>query len=151
MTLASLRPRFSPIWKHRDFRRLWLGEAISEIGDSVTGFALPLVAVVTLHVTPGQMGVIRALGSVPTIFVGLIAGAWIDRVSRQRLLIALNFAAAAFVASVPIAHAFGALSLGHLYALALAFGALSPFWQPAWTPSCRRWSRRISSSRQTAR
>lgn len=81
MTLASLRPRFSPIWKHRDFRRLWLGEAISEIGDSVTGFALPLVAVVTLHVTPGQMGVIRALGSVPTIFVGLIAGAWIDRVS----------------------------------------------------------------------
>ena len=61
----TLRPRFSPIWKHRSFRRFWIGETISLIGSNLSLFALPLIAAVTLHVTPGQMGVLRALGSAP--------------------------------------------------------------------------------------
>ena len=47
------RPRPSPIWRERQFLRFWLGESISMIGSSVTDFALPLVAVITLEVTPG--------------------------------------------------------------------------------------------------
>jgi MFS family permease len=128
----TLRPRFSPIWKHRAFRRMWIGETISAIGSSLTEFALPLVAVVTLHVTPGQMGLIRALGSGPAIVLGLVAGVWVDRVSRKRLLIGLNAAAAAVIASVPLSYALGSVTIGHLYALALAFGVLFPFWWPAW-------------------
>ncbi len=131
MVLHRLRPRISPVWRHRHFRRLWLGETISEIGSSLSHFVLPIVAAVTLQVTPGQMGVIRGLGTVPGIFIGLLAGAWVDRVSRQRLLIAINLLAAALVVSVPIAHVLGALSLGHLYALSLGFGVLGPFWGPA--------------------
>jgi MFS family permease len=128
----TLRPRLSEVWRQREFRRFWMGESISMVGSSVSGFALPLVAVITLHVTPGQMGLMRALGSAPGIFVGLLAGVWIDRVSRQRLLIAINVVAAALMASVPISYALGSLSLAHLYALAFAFGILSPFWWPAW-------------------
>lgn len=126
------RPRLSPIWKHRDFRRLWIGETISEVGGSLSHFALPIVAVVTLQVTPGQMGLMRGLGSVPNVLIGLLAGAWVDRVRRQRLLIGLNLVAAALVASVPVAHALGTLSVEHLYALSVAFGILWPFWSPAW-------------------
>jgi MFS family permease len=128
----SLRPRRSPIWRHRDFRRLWLGESISMVGSSISGFALPIVAIVTLHVTPGQMGLMRALLSAPTFVIGLVVGAWVDRVSRQRLLIVINLIAGALVASVPISHALGTLSVGHLFALAFAFGLLDPFWSPAW-------------------
>jgi MFS family permease len=132
MVLARFRPRISPIWRHRDFRRLWIGEAISDLGSSLSHFALPIVAAVTLHVTPSEMGLIRALGAVPPLFIGLIAGAWADRVSRRRLLIALNVLAAALIASVPIAYAFDALSLAHMYALSLGWGLLGPFWWPAW-------------------
>jgi hypothetical protein len=82
MAWRSYRPHLSPIWRHRDFRRLWIGEAISDLGSALSYFALPLVAVVTLQVTPGQMGVIRAVGNVPGLFIGLLAGAWVDRVSR---------------------------------------------------------------------
>jgi len=128
-----LGPRFSPIWKHRDFRRLWLGETISEIGSSLSHFVLPIVAAVTLDVNSAQMGLIRGLGAVPSLFIGLIAGAWADRVSRRRLLILINGLAAVLIASVPVAYAFGALSIGHLYALSLGFGLLGPFWWPAWS------------------
>jgi MFS family permease len=128
----SIRPRFSPIWKGRAFRRFWVGETISMIGSSLSMFALPLVAVVTLHVTPGQMGLIRAIGGAPAIVLGLLAGAWVDRMSRKRLLIGLNLAAAAVVVSVPISYALGSVTIAHLYILFLAFGLLDPFWTPAW-------------------
>ena len=131
MRLAS-RFRFSEIWGQPQFRRFWTGETISMVGSGVTDFALPLVAVITLHATPGQMGVLRAVGSAPGIFLGLLAGVWVDRVSRQRLLIATDLIAAALIASVPVSYALGSLSLGQLFVVAIAFGVLGPFWWPAW-------------------
>src|SRR5205823_1900196 len=120
------------IWRQREFRRYWTGETISGVGSSISDFALPLVAVITLHATPGQMGVMRALQSTPGIFLGLLAGVWVDRVSRQRLLIAINLIAAALIASVPISFALHSLSLGLLYALAIAFGIIGPFSWSGW-------------------
>jgi MFS family permease len=124
--------RLSPIWRQRDFRLLWIGETISVLGSGVSDFALPLVAVVTLHVTPGQLGLLRALGAAPGIVLGLFAGVWVDRVSRQRLLIALNVLAAMLVLSIPVANAIGSIAMVHLYALWIAFGFLGPFWWTAW-------------------
>jgi MFS family permease len=127
----SLRPRLAPIWQNRNFRQYWVADAISELGSSLSYFALPIIAAVTLGVSPGQMGLMRALGNVPVVFVGLLAGVWVDRVSRLRLLIGLNLAAAALVVSVPLAYALDALTIEHLYALSLAFGVLWPFWGAA--------------------
>ena len=132
MPLISLRPRLSPIWQNRDFRNFWFGEAVSGLGDSLTHFALPIVAAVTLRVTPGQMGLIRALGNVPNVAIGLLAGVWVDRVSRRKLLIWINAAAAVLVASIPVAFVLGSLTVGHLYVLSLAFGIAWPFWYSAW-------------------
>jgi len=126
------RPRLSAIWGQKRFVRFWLGESISMIGSGVSDFAVPVVAVITLHATPGQMGVLRAVGAAPGILLGLFAGVWVDRVSRQRLLIATELMAAALVASVPVSYAMGSLSLAQLFAVALGFGILGPFWWPAW-------------------
>jgi MFS family permease len=127
-----IRPRFSAVWGQKQFVRFWLGETISMIGSSVSGFALPLVAVITLHATPGQLGVLRAVGSVPGIVLGLFAGVWVDRMSRKRLLIATELIAAVLVVSVPVSYAMGHLSLVQLAVVGLGFGILSPFWFPAW-------------------
>jgi MFS family permease len=127
------RPRLSPIWRDRDFRRLWIGETISMTGSGVTMFAFPLVAVLILHVTPGEMGVMRALGAAPAIVVGLIAGAWVDRVSRRRLLIGLNLVEGGLLLFIPAAYAVGRLSLGLVYVMSVIFGILGPFWWAAWS------------------
>jgi MFS family permease len=124
--------RLSSIWKEAGFRRFWIGESISGLGSSVTAFVLPLVGVIVLRMTPGQMGMLRALENSPGIFIGLLAGVWVDRVSRQRLLIALNVIAGLLLLWIPIAHTLGVLSPTHLYLLALALGMLGPFWFPAW-------------------
>jgi MFS family permease len=121
--------------RDRNFLRLLIGETVSNLGSTISGFALAIVAVVILEATPGQMGLIRALGEVPAVALGLFVGLWVDRVSRRRLLVALNLLAAAAVASVPVVYLVGgvdALSIAQLYALALAFGILGAFWEPAW-------------------
>jgi MFS family permease len=126
------RPRLSPIWRQQQFVRFWLGESISMVGSSVTDFALPLVAVITLEATPSEMGLLRAVGAAPGILLGLFAGVWVDRVSRKGLLISTGLVAGLLIASIPIAYALGPLSFEHLVVVALGFGVLGPFWWPAW-------------------
>src|SRR5919108_4800870 len=124
------RPR--SVLRDRNFRRLWIGETISILGTTISGFAIAIVAVVMLQATPAEMGLMRSLGVLPTIAVGLFAGVWIDRFVRRRLLVTLDLIAAVAVASVPVAYLAGVLSLWQLFALSIVFGVLEAFWDPAW-------------------
>ena len=60
-----------------DFRKLWVGQAISTIGSGVTTSALPLTAVLTLGARAGDMGWLLALESAPVLLVGMFAGVWV--------------------------------------------------------------------------
>lgn len=44
--------------RHRDFRLLWTGEVAGKFGSSLTGLALPLTAVTTLHAGAFQVGLL---------------------------------------------------------------------------------------------
>jgi MFS family permease len=127
------RPRFEGLWRDRNFRRFWAGEAISFMGSEVTGIALPLVAVITLHAAPEQTGLLYAALMAPGVATGLFAGAWVDRLPRRPLLIAADLTAAALVVWIPIADALGLLSIEQLYALAVLFGVVGSIWWSAYT------------------
>jgi MFS family permease len=120
------------VLRDRNFLRLLVGETVSNLGSTITGFAFAIVAVVMLDATPRQMGLIRGLGELPAVVLGLFVGLWVDRFSRRRLLVVLNLVAAAAVVSVPVAYLVGTLSIEQLFALALIFGILGTFWEPAW-------------------
>ena len=51
------------LWRHGDFMKLWTGQTVSELGSVVTRTALPIVAVVTLHATALEMGILIASAS----------------------------------------------------------------------------------------
>ena len=74
----------------------------------------------------------RVLGEAPAIVIGLFVGVWVDRLRRRRLLVTLDLVAAVAVASIPLAHLLGLLSITQLYVLAAIFGVLSTFWWPGW-------------------
>jgi len=60
---STSRSRFSGLWRHADFMKLWAGQTISELGSRITRDGLPLAAVLVLGATPAQMVVLTALGS----------------------------------------------------------------------------------------
>ncbi|MFD0819247.1 MFS transporter, partial [Micromonospora zhanjiangensis] len=72
-------PRRGGLFRHRDFRLLWIGEGASKFGSSVTTVALPLVAVATLDVGAFAAALLSAAVGLPWLLIGLPAGAWVDR------------------------------------------------------------------------
>jgi len=117
---------------HRDFRRLWIGDAISQVGTQVSMLALPLVAVKTLHASAFEVGVLTACETAAFLFVGLPAGAWCDRVRRRPVLIAGDIGRAIALGSVPLAAVLHHLTIGQMFAVALITGVLTVFFDVAY-------------------
>ena len=133
MTTAEVvrRPRGGLV-RHRDFRWLWFGDTISQVGTQVTGIALPLVAVTTLHATTFQVGLLTACEFAAFLLVGLPAGAWVDRVRRRPVMIGTDLLRALLLGSLPVAAAAGVLTLYQLYAVALVHGICTVFFDVAY-------------------
>lgn len=124
--------RIPPVLGGPDFARLWAGQTLSQAGSQVSLLAIPLIAISALHATPFEVGLLSAAEIVPYLLVGLPAGAWVDRVSRRRVLIAADVGRAAALATIPVAGWIGALSLAHLYLVAATVGLLSVFFDVAY-------------------
>src|SRR5271167_1169341 len=111
--------------RHRDFRLLWGGQTVSELGSQISLLAIPLLAVKTLHATTFEMGLLTAASTAAFLIVGLPAGVWVDRVRRRRLMIATDLGRFLALGSIPIAYAVGGLTLVQLFVVTLASGILT--------------------------
>ena len=99
-----------------DFWKFWTGQAISALGSSFTGFALPLL-VYKLTGSAVNLALSIAAGILPYLLFGLVIGAWTDRVDRKRLMIWTDVGRALAIASVPVAGLLGSLSVWWIYAV----------------------------------
>jgi len=125
-------PRRPGLWHHADFRRLWIGETVSHFGTAISQLALPLVAILTLHASTFEVGLLTAVEMSAFLVVGLPAGAWVDRM-RFRLVLIVNDAIRALaLASIPLAAAFDGLTIGQLYAVALVTSVSTVFFDVAY-------------------
>ncbi|MEV4808146.1 MFS transporter [Nonomuraea sp. NPDC049421] len=111
----------------RDFRLLLLGQTTSQLGAQVSAVAIPLLAVVTLHASPLQLGLVTASGTVAFALIGLPAGAWLDRVRRRPVLVAADLVRAALLVTIPVAALLGTLSIAQLVLVSLLTGVARVF------------------------
>ena len=110
------------LWRHREFVKLWTGQAISQIGSRITRTALPFAAVITLGAGPIQMGILTGAAAASVLLFGLFAGAWADRVRRRPILIWRTWRARRCSCPCPIAAMRHSLTMTHLYVVAAAAG-----------------------------
>ena len=120
------------LWRHRDFRLLWAGQSVSEIGSQVSLLAIPLVAIDVLHASAFGVGLLTTMQTLPFLLVGLPAGAWVDRMRRRPVLIAADVGRAITLGSIPAAWALSILTLGQLYAVSVVSGVLTVFFDVAY-------------------
>ncbi len=107
------------------YRRLWISILISSFGGQVTILALPLTAAVLLHATPTQMGALTAMELVPFVLFSLPTGVWLDRLRKLPVYVLGELSIACAVTSVPLAWWLGWLSMGWLYVVGFAIGAVN--------------------------
>ena len=115
-----------------DFRKLWIGQAISQIGSNITGVGLPLTAVLVLKASPLQMGFLSGAGAAAVLIFGLFAGAWVDRLRRRPILIAADLGRAVVLGIIPLAAMLHRLTIGDLYLVAVASSILTVLFDVAY-------------------
>ena len=105
---------------------------MSVFGSQVTVLALPLTAVLVLHASTFEVGVLTTVETIAFLVVGLPAGAWVDRWRRRPVMVAADVLRAVTLASVPAAYALGVLTLVQLYVVALVQGLGTVFFDVAY-------------------
>ncbi len=98
----------------------------------VNQLALPLVAILVLHSSTFQVGLLLAFQSSAFLIVGLPAGAWVDRMRSRSVLILNNVLRAVGVGSIPAAAIVHLLSMSQLYVVALVVGVSTVFFDVAY-------------------
>src|SRR3954468_10796166 len=83
----------TPLRQSRDFRRLWVGQAVSFAGSVITMVAVPF-QVFRLTGSSLAVGLLGLAEIVPMVGMGLVGGAAADAFDRRRVLLAANGALA---------------------------------------------------------
>jgi len=133
-SIAIPRPRrpADGLWQNADFLNLWGAETVSQFGAQITPVAIPLLAVLTLHASPFQMGLLAMASGLPVLLFGFIAGAWVDRLHRKPIMIATDIGRAIVLLAIPVAAVLDALSMPILIAVALLVGSQSVLFNAAY-------------------
>ncbi|TMB51838.1 MAG: MFS transporter [Chloroflexi bacterium] len=141
------------LWRDADFRKLWAGQTVSELGSVVTRTAIPLVALIVLGAGPLQMALLIVAASLAVLLVGLVAGAWVDRLRRRPLLIGADAMRAVLLFSIPAAYLAGVLRIEQLYVVVFLEGCLGALFDaayPAYVPSLIGFDRVVEGNSKLA-
>ena len=113
---------FGTLWRHRDFRVLWLSLTITHFGGQITFLALPLTAALLLNATPTQMGLLTMMSALPYTLFGLFTGVLVDRSRKLPLVIWTDIGRGMMLLLIPVAAWLSFLSMGILYLVAFMVG-----------------------------
>ncbi|MDP9069842.1 MAG: MFS transporter, partial [Actinomycetota bacterium] len=108
------------------FRRLFAAQTISRWGDTFNSVAL-VVLVFDLTGSGVKVGVTVAFEIAPVLLFGFVAGAVVDRLPRQRVMVAADAGRAVVAVGLVV----GQDHLWAIYAAAFALSSLSVFFNPA--------------------
>lgn len=116
--------------RHRDFRLLFSGQAVSAIGDQIFPIAVT-VQVLDNGGSVGDLGLVLAARFASLVLFALVGGVWADRLPRVRLLIGAD--ATRLVAVLGLALVVGGqTSIAVLAPLVFLVGAGEAFFRPAY-------------------
>lgn len=128
---AVRTPFSSPLWQNQAFVRVWTAASISIFGALITRVALPLIAILTLSAGPIEIAVLRSIDLLAALVVGLVAGAWVDRLRRRPILIWADLLRAGLLLSIPASFVLGTLALWQILAVAASTAVLTTFFDAA--------------------
>lgn len=118
--------------RRRDFRLLFVGQAVSLIGDGMLSVALAF-AVLDLTGSASDLGYVFAARAVPMVVFLLVGGVFADRLSRRTVMLVsdvVRLAAFGIAAGLLIA---GTAQVWELIVVQVFAGAASAFFNPAST------------------
>jgi DHA3 family macrolide efflux protein-like MFS transporter len=114
------------------FTIIWIGQMFSLLGTSMTAFAITIWAwEVTQEVT--VLTLIGVFNFAPLILMSPIAGAFVDRYNRKKIMMIADFAAGMPTVAILLLYVTGNLQVWHLFITGLVAGTFQAFHFPAYS------------------
>jgi len=130
MKKLSNRFKEDSIFKQKDGFILWLGQSVSQFGDSLYNTAIGFY-ILELTGSTQVLGIIDACSLVPRVFLSLIAGTFADRHNRKKIIVLMDLIRAVFLIILGILTISGYVKLWILISVSIILGSCGPFFDPA--------------------
>jgi NRE family putative nickel resistance protein-like MFS transporter len=117
---------YREVLANRSFRALWLGQALSHLGQSII-YVVVALYVYELTGSAQQVSFAIALELLPLVVIGPLAGVLADRLERKRMLVAAFSVQAVLVGLLPFA-----TSLAQVYVLVFLTSLFAPVASLVW-------------------
>ena len=129
-TAAAPAPSMFAVFRKRDFSLLWLAQLVSTAGSALTDLA---AGIFVYRETESALAVGLTLmaTAVPSLVVGLLAGVYVDRHDRQRIMIVTCLVQAVIVTIIAFVIGIESIAIVGLYALILINAGVKQFFDPA--------------------
>jgi MFS family permease len=111
-----------------DFWRFWTGQTLSQLGSSFTLFATPLL-IYKVTGSSVNLGIATAANFVPYLLFGLIIGAWVDRLDRKRMMIAVDIGRALVISVIPLMAGLDLLEVWQIYVVGFLSSVFTIFFE----------------------
>jgi MFS family permease len=116
--------------RHRNFRLFFCGQSLSLIGTWMTRLATSWL-VYRLTGSSLLLGVVTFAGQIPTFLLGTVAGVWVDRWDRRRVLLVTQFLAALESLMLAGLTLSGRITISEIVWLSVLQGSINAFDMPA--------------------
>jgi MFS family permease len=135
---------FWPVLQNRNFLILWSGQVFSQLADKI--YLVLMIAIIgSQFEAPGQsisgwVSAVMVAFTIPAVLFGSLAGVYVDRWSKQTVLVLTNLLRGALVIALPgllwIAQGWGSVhhvpfGFGLLLGITFAVSTLTQFFAPA--------------------
>jgi hypothetical protein len=120
------------VLRHRDFAFLWVGQAVSLMGDGIYLVAIAWL-VYDLSNAPGALALVGLAWTLPQVATLLVAGVFSDRVERRRMLVTADLLRCAAIGGIAALALADVAELWHVVVLVVVYGLGQALFQPAFT------------------
>jgi len=125
--VGKFAPSMFSVFRNRSFTLLWTGQLISSMGSALTALAASIL-VYRVTGSAQSVGLMLIATSGPTLVIGLIAGVFVDRFDRKRIILISDLLRAILIFLIPFLIPF---NINWLYVIVALTSAITQFFDSA--------------------
>ncbi len=120
----------APLSRNRNFVLVWAGQSLSMFGSRLTYIALMWWVLQKTGSASALAGVAIA-AALPVLFLGPLAGVFVDRLDRRRLMLAMDLANGVIIGTAATLLMIGVLQVWEIYLFTILASTATVFHRPA--------------------
>jgi MFS transporter, DHA3 family, macrolide efflux protein len=117
------------VFRRRNFSLMWSGQFVETVGCALTSLAASILVYRETDGSAFSVGLMLMASAAPSLLVGLVAGVFVDRYDRRRIMITADLLRAGLVLLIPF---LVPLNIIWLYVVVLLTSSIGQFFDPAW-------------------